>query len=242
MFSYFETHLRSGFLTTVALATLASPMVMPAANAAVIVYEYTGTVTSTTFGGAFNGLPVTARFTVDTGPTPQPDLANIATNRHTASFVVLDAMVSVGSMVFHSKPFEEFDTSAPPITTNTNQSVFQRNPVPGGWGSGLTHANRVMLQTVSDTTIGNARANSMWLLIDGRLTDGITIPEYPDDLSGFDFAPSRDLVQISLGMQVASTVSTVISNNGSLAIIPEPASLAFLGFGGGLALFRRRRP
>lgn len=209
--------------------------VAASAHAAIITYEYTGPVSNTGTIASLAGQTLTATFTVDTS---RPGTPNAISGGTDFNFAVLDATVQVGIYTFRMKPYDQFNQAAAPTTTNRNVIGFARinTPAPG--------FDRMSVNTYADEVqVGNVTPRGMSMQIDDRFSGALVLPVYPEDFSGFTFGPGLDIASVSVGVQVSSTVSTIVSANGSVRVvpIPEPASLGLLGLVGGLTMLRPRR-
>lgn len=236
---------RSSLVAGAAALGLSLTLAVPrTADAALVVLEYTGTVTGTRSVPAYIGQTLTATWVIDTSVPLVPGFNNIPE----AGYAIRSVTVQVGDLLSASSvPFEQFNTAGPNTTSAQNRNIIRFQTLAMG---ALDYApNRVDLQISAPNTgfgFNEVRIINLGLAFRPEVLGPGQYPN-PLDAALYDFGPGsmQDRASMTLTGSFNGLVTSIVTGAGSLSVrvVPVPAAALFMG--SGLALLgwigRRRQ-
>ena len=235
---------RSLVIGAAALALALTAAAPRPAHAALVVLEYTGTVTGTRSIPAYIGQTLTATWLIDTSAPLVPGFNNI----QEAPYAIRSVTVQVGDLLTASSvPFDQFDTDGPNTTSAQNRNMISFRTLDLG---ALDYTpNRVDLQISAPGTgfgFNEVRIINLGLAFRPEVLGPAQYPN-PLDAALYDFGPGelQDRATMTLTGSFNGLVTSMIAGPGSLSVrvVPVPAAALFMG--SGLALLgwlgRRRQ-
>ncbi|NKB22617.1 MAG: PEP-CTERM sorting domain-containing protein [Alphaproteobacteria bacterium] len=214
------------------------------ASAAVITYNWTGSIKN--IGGGGGGLPtlsvgqaITGSFSYDT--TASQTSSGSGTGTSTANYTGIDSGSSINFTVGGYTGSANIGDAG---LVFDPRFYVTHNTLPSGFDRIRFHA-----PSVNSTTVGGVAASEFQL----QLTDSSnavfanSAPPLSLDLADFDstaLVSNFDGITISFdnGSQMFASVETLTLDSGGGGPVPEPGALIVFGFGlAGIAAIRRRR-